>query len=114
PTVLARIYDPQREYVFSHFGLSTVCPTNLTVAAVRSAITQKDKPQAVNFGCHTINFVTEEIPKNLIGLTPNEIKLEQDQTLYAVLHEDLSLTLYTGQKIRFVKNDKVIISRIID
>lgn len=114
PTVLARIYDPRRENVFSHFGLHTVCPTNLTVAAVRSAITQKDKPQAVNFGSHTINFVTEKIPRNLVGLTPNEISLEENQTLYAILHEDLSLTLYTGQKIRFGKNDKVIISSVID
>lgn len=40
PSVLARIYDPAREDVFSHFGLHTVCPTNLTVSAVKSALTE--------------------------------------------------------------------------
>lgn len=114
PTVLARIYDPKRENVFSHFGLHTVCPTNLTVAAVRSAITEKDKPQVINFGSHTISFITENVPKSLVGTLASEILLGENQSLYGVLHADLSMTLYQGQKLRFINGDKVIISNIVD
>ncbi|WMJ23815.1 NAD-binding protein [Paludicola sp. MB14-C6] len=114
PTVLARIYDPKREDVFSHFGLHTVCPTNLTVAAVRSAITEKEKPQVINIDCHTISFSTEELPKSLIGKNANEIMLDSHQSLYAIQHQDLSLTLYQGQKIILAAGDKVIISHIVD
>lgn len=115
PAVLARIYDPKREDVFSHFGLHTVCPTNLTVAAVKSAITEKDKPQAINIGSHTISFSTQPVPKSLVGSLASELNLEkQEHSLYAVLHADLSITLYQGQKIRFASDDKVIISTIID
>lgn len=39
PKVLARIYDPARGDVFSHFGLHTVCPTNLSVDALYSMLT---------------------------------------------------------------------------
>lgn len=114
PSVLARIYDPKRENVFSHFGLHTVCPTNLTVAAVRSAITDKDKPQVINFAAHTITFVTEDVPKSMIGEMASDIYLEETQSLYAILHADLSLTLYQGQKIKLAQGDKVIVSSIVD
>lgn len=114
PTVLARIYDPRRENVFSHFGLHTVCPTNLTVSAIRSAIIEKDSPQVINFGSHTITFVTEEVPKSMIGELASDIYLESSQSLYGILHPDLSLTLYQGQKIRLLSGDKVIISNIVD
>lgn len=113
PNVLARIYDPKRENVFSHFGLHTVCPTNLTVAAVRSAIIDHEKPQHINFGSHTISFLTEELPKYLIGSLASEIMLEENQSLYAISHKDLSITLYKGQKVRFLTGDKVIISNLI-
>ncbi|MFZ2537560.1 MAG: TrkA family potassium uptake protein [Oscillospiraceae bacterium] len=114
PTVLARIYDPKREDVFSHFGLYTVCPTNLTVAAIRSALTEKDKPQTINVGSHTITFTTQSLPKALIGNLTTDIELEENQSLYGVIHSDLSVSLYQGQKLRFVLGDKVIISNIID
>ena len=114
PTVIARIYDPKREDVFSHFGLHTVCPTNLTVAAVKSAITEKSKPQTINLGSHTASFSTIDLPKGLSGATTDTLNMSDKQSLYAVLHADLSITVYHGQKIRFKPDDKLVISSIID
>lgn len=114
PKVIARIYDPRREDVFSHFGLHTVCPTNITVAAVRSAITDNEQPKTINIGSSTISFTTEILPKALIGANAGDIDLEKNQSLYAVLHTDLTLTLYQGQKLKLASGDKIIISHIID
>ena len=41
--VIVRIYDPNREDVFSHFGLSTICPTNLTVETVKNLLIESPK-----------------------------------------------------------------------
>lgn len=114
PKVLARIYDPKREDVFSHFGLHTVCPTNLTVSAVRSALTDPEKPQNINLGSHTISFTTQFVPKHMVGLTVSDIELEANQSLFAIQHKDLSLTMYNGQKLRLASDDKIILSSIID
>lgn len=113
PNVLARIYDPKRENVFSHFGLHTVCPTNLTVAAVRSALIDNEKPQNINFGSHTISFITEEVPRHLLGTLASDIILNNMQSLYAIIHQDLSITLFKNQKIKFIPGDKVVLSNII-
>ena len=114
PTVLARIYDPKREDVFSHFGLYTVCPTNLTISAIRSALTEKEKPQTIHIDSHSITFTTQPLPKSLVGNLASDIILDSNQSLYAVIHADISMTLYRGQKLRFVSGDKVIISTIVD
>lgn len=114
PTVLARIYDPVREDVFSHFGLHTVCPTNLTVAAVKSAITEPHAPRNVNFGCHTVSFLTIDVPKHLAGTNANNLDFEDGQSLFAVLREDLSLELFRGQKIVLEATDKLIVASTVD
>ena len=67
PSVLARIYDPTREDVFSHFGLHTVCPTNLTVSAVKSALTENQSIRTINFGAHTLAFNLIQVPDELVG-----------------------------------------------
>ena len=72
PKVLARIYDPRRGDVFSHFGLHTVCPTNLTVAAVCNALTENVNTKNMNIGSHTLCFTTMEIPKEYIGRRVSE------------------------------------------
>ena len=116
PIVISRIYDPRRKEVFSHFGLYTICPTNLTVDAVRSALANQsiEETQLLNIDSYTINFTTEPVPKSLIGSLANELELSENQSLYAILHEDLTLTLYQGQKIRFLSGDKIVISNVVD
>ena len=51
PKVISRVSDPRREEVFSSFGLSTICPTNLTVASVVAALDDRRKhTEEVYFG----------------------------------------------------------------
>ena len=113
-TVLARIYDPEREEVFSHFGLHTVCPTNLTVSAVYSTLIERDRPKSVNINSHTISFSTEEVPKSLEGARVEDLELTPSQMVYGILHADHSIELYRGQKVRLAAGDKVILSNLVD
>lgn len=114
PIVIARIYDLKRKDVFSHFGLHTVCPTNLTVAAVCSSIIQNEIPQIINIGDKTINFTTEIVPKSLYGTLASDIMLNENQSIYAILHLDNNLTFYQGQKIALLAGDKIILSNFVD
>ncbi len=114
PKVLTRIYDPKRRDVFSHFGLHTVCPTNLTVSAICSALTSREE-KTVNFGSHTVSFTTLSVPKSYVGATAKSIELEENESLFAIEHEDFSLTLYNpGDAYKLQKNDKLVFSRIVD
>jgi trk system potassium uptake protein TrkA len=114
PKILARISDPRREDVFSHFGLHTVCPTKLTVSAVRSALTEQNPDKPLNIGSHTLNFKTIPVPKHLIGYNANEIELQENEALFAVEHSDFSLSLSNNFDVKLVSTDKLVITIVVD
>ena len=114
PTVVARVYDPARENVFSEFGLQTICPTNLTVAAIRSAIVEKECQKSVNIQSHTITFSTQTVSKAMEGTNAAALSLDEKKSLYGILHADNSVELFHGQKMRLTEGDKMIISTFVD
>lgn len=114
PNVVTRIYDPAREDVFSHFGLHTICPTNLTVESMRADLLGGDRPQTVRLQSHTLSFFSRSIPAGLVGRQASEYPLEEGQSLYGVVHADLSLTPYQGQALRLSEGDEVILSTMVD
>lgn len=112
--VLARIYDPRREDVFSHFGLHTVCPTKLTVSAVKHALTERYQTQSINIDSHTVNFITVDVPKSLVGKSADNLEFKSNDALFSILHDDFTTTLFKGQKIILKANDKLVVSSLID
>lgn len=112
--VLARIYDPKRDDIFSHFDIHTVCPTNLTVSSIRNTIINNNKVQNINIDCHLIDFHTMDIPKHFIGQEIKDLKLKENQSVFAVLHSNYNLTLICQNSIKLIEGDKLIISNIVD
>ncbi len=112
--VIARIYDPSREDVFSHFGLHTVCPTNLTVSAIKTAAIEPHKPHSVQFGSHHISFLTVDIPKNFHGVDVLDLDFGDQESLFAVLKQDLSMIFFKGQHIILEPKDKLIVANLVD
>lgn len=45
PKVITRVYDPEREFVFNHMGLNTICPTTLAVEKIKRLLLPQE--------CHT-------------------------------------------------------------
>lgn len=114
PMVLARIYDPRRGDVFSHFGLHTICPTNLTVAAICSALTEDVTTKSINFGSHTLSFSVMDIPKNYIGERVSEIVFEEHESLFAVERGETEFLLVGLNDMILKKGDKLIFSKLVD
>lgn len=116
PNVLARIYDPRREDVFSHFGLHTVCPTNLTVEVVRSTLLESGSVRTVNLGAHTIAFHWFPVPKRFVGQSCDEINfsLGESESLLAVQHGDMSINIAGKNNMRLAATDLMIIAKVVD
>lgn len=112
--VIARIYDIDRGDVFSHFGLHTVCPTNLTVASIMAALNEERSIKKMNIGQHAIVFITEDVPKALVGRTTDDIELSERQNLFSVLREDGQITFFKGEALKLNSGDKVILATHVD
>ncbi|MBR5485370.1 MAG: TrkA family potassium uptake protein [Oscillospiraceae bacterium] len=116
PRVLASIFDPNSEAVFKHFGIKMVCPTNLTVSAVYSLITDRDQTKHVAFDDTVISYATSPVPRNLIGTNIMDLvnNCDEKESVFGILHEDGSLTLINGSKYILLESDRLLFARVAD
>ncbi len=114
PKVIARIYDPQRENVFSHYGLHTVCPTNLTVGSIKAALINPRAVHNLNFGSSTVSFMTIPVPKSLIEDSVSKLEFDDNESLFGILRGNQDFILYQGQRIILHANDLLVICTVVD
>ena len=94
-------------------GLTTVCPTNLTVANILAEISEDSDIHNVRLGKYAVSFEVMDIPKEYIGQTAGFIEFEENEVLYAVERRN-SLILVGLKDIELMKGDKLIFSKFID
>lgn len=112
--VLTRIYDPQRENVFSHFNLKTVCPTNLTVDAVCAALEGAADLKQMSYGMSTISYYSLPLPQNMLGKTINDLTLEPGSLLFGVQKPDSHLVLAQDRRLRLEAGDKLVYAKLVE
>ena len=108
------ISDPNRGEIFTQFGLETICPTNLTVASVCTALNDTAEAVPLNLSSHTVTFLTMDIPKEYIGARVSEITLEKNETLFAIEHEDHSMQPVFLSNPYLKKGDRLIFAKFVD
>lgn len=112
-TVLARIFDPEREKIFSAFHIRTVSPTNLTVDVVLSALSGSYEARHTLIGNATLSYYTLRPQKEWVGRYLKDLKITGTHLLGA-LHSDGGFTLLqTGQET-LGAGDLLIAARVID
>lgn len=113
PRVLIRIFDPSRGEIYSHFGFKTVCPTNLTIAALKAALYESDTIRNLKLGSHTVSFNSMEVPREYINERVSNIVFKENEILYAV-ERDGRLILVGLSNLELQKGDKLIFSSVVD
>jgi len=112
--VLTRIYDPQRENVFSHFNLKTVCPTNLTVDAVCAALEGAIDLKQMSFGTSTISYYSLPLRENLVGKTIHDVIPDPGSLLFGIQHQDGKLILAHDKREKLNAGDKLVFAKMVE
>ena len=76
PTVITRVYDPQRETIMSGMGLTTVCPTSLAVEQIKSLLSNRDTLGTLRIGGAEVTFRTVKPLRKLVGKPLAELRGE--------------------------------------
>lgn len=117
PRVIARVYDPRRGGVFSRFGLHTVCPTNISVDAFYSMLTDRATVKNVYLDCATVSFDMVYSSAREIGRTLDEL-CEDDQSkqgIFGLLRADGNLILaHAGSEEKIGVSDRILYVKVID
>jgi trk system potassium uptake protein len=112
PRVLARIYNPEREHIFHHFGLETLCPTKITVESVKALIMDEQMPKTISLGNDSVNFREIEVEDKWEGKELNDIIVEDDEMIFGIVRDKHFIFNKLGLTIN--RNDKIVLSKKID
>ena len=113
--VVARISDPAREEVFTHFGLKTICPTQLASSAMFAALTQPWEERQLTFGTSTVAYNPREIDRQTAGRPIDSLTPRAGEIILGVVHKNGRMTLYDGkQRLILEEGDRVVYTSISD
>lgn len=112
--VLVRIYDPQREAVYSKLGLQTFCPTNLSAAAAFDILIEKKEPKKLQFGSHVLQFYEVKAPRQVYDCDVSQVELSEHYFLFVVQRADGTLIRCSGEKLQIQKGDTLIVGMNVD
>lgn len=87
PRVVARVFDPEREYAYKEFGLSTVCPTDVGVAQIRSALVISRIDRLFSLGGGEIEIVQLPVKDVIDGRKVRQLAIPDKFRPIAVVRE---------------------------
>ena len=108
PNVIARIYNPNREHVFHHFGLNTICPTDITVEVIRSMMLGDEGNSNHTIGNFKFRFRHQKMPRGMEGKKLGSIKVDENTMVFGVIRERKFTFAYPS--FRLEKGDILIVS----
>lgn len=112
-TVLARIFDPKREKIFSTFNIRTISPNNLTVDMVLSALSGTYEARHTVIGNAVLSYYTVYPQKEWIGRYLKDLRVT-DTHLLGTLHLNGDFTLIQNDQETLRPGDLLVAARIID
>ncbi len=116
PKVIARVTDPDRETIYSRMGMITVCPTNLSVHALSSALLEDSDVKQLSFDNATVSFSRIHPSKGYLGRTVGDLTDRQgEEQLFAIQRPGEGIYL-ASQKPYWVieQEDYLIFAQVID
>lgn len=87
PKVVARIYDPDREFVYHQLGLETVSTTHIGVTVIRNMLTTNGVRRRGSLGTGEAELIEVVVHENLAGKTVAELDAPGLVRIVAVVRE---------------------------
>ncbi len=109
--VFARVRDISKSRICEQLGIHIVCPTSLVVSAACAAIEDRGQTtSSMSFDNHSIDFVTMETPKQLVGKNAHDIEYEPGEVLFGVIRGS-EMIMQNTESIVFAEDDRLIFAK---
>ncbi len=114
-TVVARISDPFREFIFESFGLKTVCPTNMTAESIISAMVSPYSQKKVSIGTNLITFKVVPAEKQQFGKRLSVVAGNEEESVFGIIKAQGNFFLNTPMDCPTVeKGDSIVLAKKVD
>jgi trk system potassium uptake protein len=95
PHVITRVYDPQRETIMGKMGLTTICPTTLAVAKIKSQLLNESPVETLNIHGTGVSFRVIKPQRRFLGKNMGEIK---NESILGIIRNDM-FSLLTSKTV---------------
>lgn len=112
PEVIARIYDPEREYSYHEFGLETVNPTVLSTSQVKRNLSPHSLHKLFKLGSGEVEVIDVKITPRLVGIDVQSLQIPSKFKIIAVMRG--TETLLTNDHFVLEEGDTLVGAVSID
>ena len=112
PKIFVRLDNVGKCRVFEDIGVNIISPTKLTVSAACAALEEENsREKELDFGNAHIKFTTIALPENYVGRFPEDIELEEEETLFGIIRKNAGFILFNNQPIAFESGDRLVFAK---
>ncbi|MGE5589417.1 MAG: potassium channel family protein [Bacillota bacterium] len=109
PRVMARIFDPDREYVYHEFGLETISPTAVGVERIKNALLADGCQRLLLLGAEgEVQVVEMTVPAEAAGKKITDVELEGKCVVGAVTRGGRARVPFPGFELQ--EGDRVLVT----
>ena len=96
PTVVARIYDPQREQIYRRLGIRTISSTSWGAHKIKRLMVRADLHGQAELGNGEVELIEARISSLVAGRSVRDLSLPGEALLYAVVRHGRALVPTPG------------------
>lgn len=112
PKIFVRVDNIGKCRVFENVGVNIISPTKLTVSAACAALEEEaTRDRVLSFGNARITFSIIDLPENYVGSVPEDIELEEEETLFGIIRGEAGFILYNNVPVTFESGDKLVFAK---
>lgn len=104
--VIARIYNPEKGYVYSELGLDTICPNSISIETVKRRIISEDLNSLMQIGSGDAQIIEVNVSSSLVGRDVKSLEIPHKFKVSSVLRGSETLIAY--DELRLAKDDKLL------
>ena len=105
PTVISRIYDPQRAEIYRRFGVMTFATTVWGAGKVIEMVTSSQLGRVYSFGNDEVEMIQANVPQHLIGKQISDLSIPGEIQVAVIIRMGKPLIPVSGT--RFEDQDQV-------
>lgn len=104
--VIARVYNTEKDYVYSELGLETICPISVSIDSVKGRILSENFNPLLQVGFGDTQVIEMHVSDQLQGKNINQIEIPYKFKIFGVVRG--SETLIPDSNLQVEKGDRVI------
>lgn len=109
PKVIARIFDPAREQVFHEFGLTTICPTKMTVEVIKSMVVNEPSTSLQTIGNTTVAYNYIKAQSSYFGKKLSSVNLKDNSFIFGIIHN--GSFYFSNEDVTINQGDTLVIAQ---